>query len=62
VERYDDRMLIFADYLPAGTHSYSYVVQATSPGVYYAPSALAEGMYEPEVFGRTAGATVEIVK
>ncbi len=61
-ERYDDRMLIFADYLTAGTHKYSYVVQATSPGTYYCPSSLVEGMYEPEVFGRTAGGTVEIVR
>jgi len=61
-ERYDDRMLIFADYLTAGTHKYSYVVQATSPGVYYGPAGLVEGMYEPEVFGRTAGSTVEIVR
>jgi len=61
-ERYDDRMLIFADYLTAGEHKYSYVVQATSPGAYYWPSALAEGMYEPEVFGRTAGGSAEIVK
>ncbi len=61
-ERYDDRLLIFADYLTAGTHKYSYVVQATSPGVYYAPSGLVEGMYEPEVFARTAGSTVEIAR
>jgi uncharacterized protein YfaS (alpha-2-macroglobulin family) len=61
-ERYDDRMLLFADYLTAGTHTYSYVVQATSPGSYYWPSALAEGMYEPEVFGRTAGGSAEIAR
>jgi len=61
-ERYDDRMLIFADYLTAGAHSYSYVVQATVPGTFYGPSALAEGMYEPEVFGRTAGSEVEVLK
>ncbi|OIO04207.1 MAG: hypothetical protein AUJ51_02405 [Elusimicrobia bacterium CG1_02_56_21] len=61
-ERYDDRMLIFADYLTAGTHKYSYVVQATSPGVYYGPSSLVEGMYEPEIFGRTAGGMVRIVR
>ena len=61
-ERYDDRMLIFADYLTAGEHKYSYIVQATVPGVYYSPASLVEGMYEPEVFGRTAGSTIEIVK
>jgi len=59
-EAYDDRMLIFADFLTRGEHKYSYVVQATTPGHYYQPSALAEGMYEPEVFGRTAGASVEV--
>ncbi|MDD2805710.1 MAG: alpha-2-macroglobulin family protein [Elusimicrobiales bacterium] len=61
-ERYDDRLLIFADYLTAGEHKYTYVVQATSPGVYYWPSALAEGMYEPEVFGRTAGGEAEVAR
>ncbi|OGR93963.1 MAG: hypothetical protein A2016_12250 [Elusimicrobia bacterium GWF2_62_30] len=61
-ERYDDRLLVFADYLTAGEHKYSYIVQATSPGVYYAPSGLVEGMYEPEVFGRTAGGSVEIIR
>ena len=61
-ERYDDRLLIFGDYLTEGEHKYSYVVQATSPGTYYWPSAFIEGMYEPEVFGRTAGSTVEIVR
>jgi hypothetical protein len=35
-------MLIFADYLTAGTHKYSYVVQAT-----------VEGMYEPGVSARS---------
>ena len=61
-EAYDDRMLIFADFLTRGEHKYSYVVQATTPGRYYQPSALAEGMYEPEVFGRTAATEVEIQK
>lgn len=59
-EQYDDRVLIFADYLTKGTHKYSYIVQATTPGVFYAPSSLVEGMYEPEVFGRTASSEVTI--
>lgn len=61
-EQYDDRVLIFADYLGKGEHKYSYIVQATTPGTFYAPSTLVEGMYEPEVFGRTASAEVEIVR
>jgi len=61
-ETYDDRVLIFADYLTKGEHKYSYIVQATTPGTFYGPSTLVEGMYEPEVFGRTAASGVEIEK
>lgn len=59
-EQYDDRVLIFADYLTKGTHKYSYIVQATTPGTFYGPATLVEGMYEPEVFGRTASSEVTI--
>ena len=61
-EQYDDRVLIFSDYLTKGEHKYSYIVQATTPGVFYGPSTLVEGMYEPEVFGRTAASETEIEK
>jgi uncharacterized protein YfaS (alpha-2-macroglobulin family) len=59
-EAYDDRMLLFADYLTAGEHTYSYIVQATASGFFDMPSTVAEGMYEPEVHGRTASSSVEI--
>lgn len=59
-EKYDDRMLLFADYLTQGEHTYSYLVQATTPGNFSIPATWAEGMYEPEVFGRTTSASVEI--
>lgn len=62
VENYDDRVGIFADYLTAGEHTYSYLIQATTPGKYHWPSARVEGMYEPEVFGRTASESIEIQK
>ena len=52
-EGYDDRILIFADYLTAGEHEYSYLVQATSPGRYRMPPARVEQMYQPEVFATT---------
>ena len=61
-EKYDDRIAIFADYLTAGEHRYSYLIQATTPGRYHAPAAWAEQMYEPEVFGRTASSEIEIVR
>ncbi len=61
-EKYDDRLAIFADYLTAGEHKYSYLIQATTPGRYHAPAAWAEQMYEPEVFGRTASSEIEIAR
>jgi uncharacterized protein YfaS (alpha-2-macroglobulin family) len=61
-ENYDDRMQIFADFLTAGEHKYSYLVQATAPGVFHWPAAYVEQMYEPEVFGRTASRPVTIEK
>lgn len=61
-EKYDDRMLIFADYLESGEHTYSYLIQATTPGRFHAPAAGIEQMYEPSVFGRTASTEVEIKK
>ena len=50
----DDRAEAFASYLWAGTHEYSYVVRATTPGAFVVPPARAEEIYAPEVFGRSA--------
>jgi len=61
-EKYDDRIQIFADFLSAGEHSYSYLIQATTPGTFNVPSTWIESMYEPEVFGRTATGSVTIEK
>ena len=50
-ENYDDRVLIFANYLERGEHTYSYLIQATTPGSFLMPASKAEEMYTPEVFG-----------
>lgn len=50
----DDRVLLFADYLLRGEHTYTYVARATTPGTFVHPPARAEAMYQPEVNGRTA--------
>ncbi|GAB5537200.1 MAG: MG2 domain-containing protein [Rubricoccaceae bacterium] len=50
----DDRVLLFADRLMAGAHSYTYLARATTPGTFVHPPAQAEAMYSPEVMGRTA--------
>ncbi len=52
----DDRVLFFADHLPAGLHHYRYLARATTFGRFVLPPTRAEEMYQPEVFGRT-GAT-----
>ena len=60
VERYDDRVSLFADWMPAGIHSYTYLVRSVHAGTYMQPSTRAECMYEPEVFGSTASGTVTV--
>ena len=52
-ERYDDRLAVFADYLPAGEYEYTYIVSAVAQGKYGYPAAWVSQMYEPSVFGRT---------
>jgi uncharacterized protein YfaS (alpha-2-macroglobulin family) len=59
-EMYDDRVLLFADYLPAGVHTFNYLVRVTSFGDFQMPSTRAEGMYEPEVFGQTSSRRVKV--
>jgi hypothetical protein len=60
VERHDDRVLLFATRLSEGTHTFSYLARATTAGAFRVAPARAEEMYEPEVFGRSASAAVEV--
>jgi hypothetical protein len=46
--------------LSEGRHEFSYVVRATTAGTFRTAPAHAEEMYEPEVFGRTATAILEV--
>jgi uncharacterized protein YfaS (alpha-2-macroglobulin family) len=62
VERHDDHVNVFATRLGEGTHVFRYLVRATTAGTFITAPAHAEEMYEPEVFGRTATATVEVQK
>ena len=59
-EDYADRVLLFADALAPGEHTYQYLVRAQTPGVYQHPAAQVEEMYHPELFGRTATTSVTI--
>jgi uncharacterized protein YfaS (alpha-2-macroglobulin family) len=51
----DDRVALFATYLPAGTYAYTFQVRATLPGEYRVLPARGEMMYFPDVWGRSGG-------
>ena len=56
----DSRVLLFADFLRAGEHTYTYVARATTPGTFVHPPAQAELMYEPSTSGRTSTGTLVV--
>ncbi|MBX7077687.1 MAG: Ig-like domain-containing protein [Nannocystaceae bacterium] len=58
----DDRMLLFADQLPAGVYTHSYTARATTIGSFLLPPVKAEEMYEPERFGHSASSRVTVVQ
>jgi alpha-2-macroglobulin len=60
VERFDDRVNLFATRLSEGHHEFSYIVRATTAGTFRTAPARAEEMYTPEVFGRTPTAVIEV--
>ncbi len=59
-ENYNDRILLFADFLYKGEHTYKYVVRAITPGKYLLPATKAEEMYNSEVFGYDGQKTIII--
>ncbi len=59
-ELHDDRVLLFADYLQRGEHTYTYVARATTPGTFVHPPARGEMMYEPSVYGHTPTGTLVV--
>ncbi|HEV7919643.1 MAG TPA: alpha-2-macroglobulin family protein [Thermoanaerobaculia bacterium] len=60
IERHDDRVNLFATRLSEGTHTFSYILRATTAGTFITAPLHAEEMYEPEVFGRTATEIIEV--
>lgn len=59
-EKYDGHVAAFADYLPAGTYTYSYAVSALAAGEFAWPCAWVSEMYDPSVFGRNTTASLTI--
>ena len=52
---YDAEVRCFWDYIPIGSQSFEFTFRAQRDGAYETPAALAECMYEPEIFGRSNG-------
>ena len=61
-EMRDDKVVLFADYLPKGTYEYTYTFRATIPGEYRVIPTVASEMYFPEVFGRSDGRLLTIAR
>jgi len=56
VDYRDDKVTLFATYLPAGAYEYTFQVRASLPGEFRVLPAHGEMMYFPEVWGRSGGA------
>jgi uncharacterized protein YfaS (alpha-2-macroglobulin family) len=52
----DEKVVLYATYLPRGTYRYVYTLRAGLAGEYRVMPATAEEFYTPEVFGRSDGA------
>ena len=55
-----DRVLLFADRLPAGAHTHTIYLRATTPGRFEMPPTVAQSMYFPEVSGHTARRRIDV--
>ena len=51
----DEKVVLSASYLPAGTYIYTYLVRAGTAGVFRLIPTTAQEFYFPEVYGRGAG-------
>jgi uncharacterized protein YfaS (alpha-2-macroglobulin family) len=51
----DEKVVLFADHVPAGTYEYTYTFRAVLPGEYQVIPTFANEFYFPEVFGRGEG-------
>lgn len=58
----DEKLALFADYLPKGSYVYSYTIRATLPGEFHVIPTVASESYFPEVHGRSDGQILRIVR
>jgi len=53
---YDEKVVMSADYLPAGTYTINYLARASTAGQFHVLPVTAKEFYFPDVAGRSAGA------
>jgi uncharacterized protein YfaS (alpha-2-macroglobulin family) len=58
----DDRIALFARYVPKGAYDYSYTIRLTTPGQFNVIPTFASEQYFPEVFGRGDGALFTVTR
>ncbi len=58
----DEKVALFADYLPKGSYLYSYTMRATLPGEFHVIPTTASEMYFPEVYGRGDGQLLRVTR
>jgi len=60
IEFHDEKVVLNATYLPAGTYEYQYSIRAGLAGTYNVIPATGYEFYFPEVYGRSAGSTFTV--
>ncbi len=60
IEFRDEKVALYATYLPAGTYEYQYTIRAGLAGTYNVIPATGQEFYFPEVYGRSAGSIFTI--
>jgi alpha-2-macroglobulin len=55
-----DSARFYSDYLPPGNYHLSYAAQAIASGSFSAMPTMAQEMYDPDVFGKTPGLTLNV--
>ena len=61
VEMRDNKVVLSADILPAGTYVYTYYVRAVTPGSFHVIPVTAQEFYFSEVYGRGDGSTFTVL-
>ena len=58
----DEKVALFATYLPAGTYEYTFATRVATAGEFRVLPAHGEMMYFPEVWGRSGGALFTVTR